>query len=99
MNWLVEPWHSGIFVRGVLGAVLAGGLCGVVGTYVVLRRMSYIGHGLSHAVFGGAVVGYVAGTPIDLLQRIEISPSSVSTIALNEYETRLLAVNNRGELI
>ena len=61
MNWLVEPWRSGIFVRGVLGAVLAGGLCGVVGTYVVLRRMSYIGHGLSHAVFGGAVVGYVAG--------------------------------------
>ena len=61
MNWLLAPWRSGIFVRGVLGAVLAGGLCGVVGTYVVLRRMSYIGHGLSHAVFGGAVVGYVAG--------------------------------------
>jgi manganese/iron transport system permease protein/iron/zinc/copper transport system permease protein len=61
MTWLVDPWRSGIFVRGVLGAVLAGGLCGVVGTYVVLRRMSYIGHGLSHAVFGGAVVGYVAG--------------------------------------
>jgi ABC-type Mn2+/Zn2+ transport system permease subunit len=28
--------------------------------YIVLRRMSYIGHGLSHSVFGGAVVGYVA---------------------------------------
>jgi manganese/iron transport system permease protein/iron/zinc/copper transport system permease protein len=61
VNWVVDPWRSPIFVRGVLGAVLAGGLCGVVGTYVVLRRMSYIGHGLSHAVFGGAVVGYVAG--------------------------------------
>src|SRR5204863_8439967 len=32
-----------------------------VGTFVVLRRMSYIGHGLSHAVFGGAVVSYVMG--------------------------------------
>ena len=61
MSWIVEPWRTGIFVRGVAGAVLAGGLCGVVGTYVVLRRMSYIGHGLSHAVFGGAVVGYIAG--------------------------------------
>ena len=33
----------------------------MVGVYVVLRRMSYIGHGMSHAVFGGAVVGYVLG--------------------------------------
>jgi manganese/iron transport system permease protein/iron/zinc/copper transport system permease protein len=30
-----------------------------VGVYVVLRRMSYIGHGLSHAVFGGAVISYL----------------------------------------
>jgi len=33
----------------------------MVGTFVVLRRMSYIGHGLSHSVFGGAVVSYVMG--------------------------------------
>jgi manganese/iron transport system permease protein/iron/zinc/copper transport system permease protein len=31
----------------------------MVGTFVVLRRMSYIGHGLSHSIFGGAVVSYV----------------------------------------
>src|SRR5439155_538221 len=36
-----------------------GALCGLVGVYVVLRRMSYIGHGLSHAIFGGAVASYV----------------------------------------
>ncbi|HWP23841.1 MAG TPA: metal ABC transporter permease, partial [Candidatus Binatia bacterium] len=32
---------------------------GFIGVYVVLRRMSYIGHGLSHAIFGGAVLSYV----------------------------------------
>src|SRR5688572_9982926 len=32
-----------------------------MGTYIVLRKMSYIGHGLSHSVFGGAVVSYVIG--------------------------------------
>jgi manganese/iron transport system permease protein/iron/zinc/copper transport system permease protein len=31
----------------------------LVGVYIVLRRMSYIGHGLSHAVFGGAVISYL----------------------------------------
>jgi manganese/iron transport system permease protein/iron/zinc/copper transport system permease protein len=36
-----------------------GALCGFIGVYVVLRRMSYIGHGLSHAIFGGAVLSYV----------------------------------------
>ena len=35
-----------------------GGLCGLVGVYVVLRGMSYIGHGLSHAVFGGAAIAF-----------------------------------------
>jgi ABC-type Mn2+/Zn2+ transport system permease subunit len=37
-------------------AMLVGMLCGVIGVYVILRGMSYIGHGLSHAIFGGAVV-------------------------------------------
>jgi manganese/iron transport system permease protein/iron/zinc/copper transport system permease protein len=42
-------------------AVLAGALCGLVGVYVVLRSMSYVGHGLSHAVFGGAAMSAVLG--------------------------------------
>jgi len=56
---LLEPFQYEFFSRGLLAAVLAGALCGLVGVYVVLRRMSYIGHGLSHSIFGGAVVGYV----------------------------------------
>ena len=40
----------------MLCALLVGMLCGVIGVYIVMRGMSYIGHGLSHAIFGGAVV-------------------------------------------
>jgi manganese/iron transport system permease protein/iron/zinc/copper transport system permease protein len=54
-----EPFQYEFFVRGLLAATLVGGLCGLIGVYIVLRRMAYIGHGLSHAVFGGAVVSYV----------------------------------------
>jgi ABC-type Mn2+/Zn2+ transport system permease subunit len=43
----------------MMAATLVGNLCGLIGVYIVLRRMAYIGHGLSHAVFGGAVVSYV----------------------------------------
>ena len=56
-----EPLQYEFFVRGLMAATLAGALCGMLGVYIVLRRMSYIGHGLSHAVFGGAVVSYVIG--------------------------------------
>src|SRR3954447_10012492 len=58
---LLEPFRYEFFVRGIVAATMVGGLCGLVGVYIVLRRMSYIGHGLSHAVFGGAVASYVLG--------------------------------------
>jgi ABC-type Mn2+/Zn2+ transport system permease subunit len=56
-----EPFRFEFFRSGLLVATVAGALCGLVGTFVVLRRMSYIGHGLSHAVFGGAAVAAVVG--------------------------------------
>ncbi len=61
MNTLLEPFHYAFFRHGILVAVIACALCGLVGTYVVLRGMSYIGHGLSHAIFGGAVASYALG--------------------------------------
>jgi manganese/iron transport system permease protein/iron/zinc/copper transport system permease protein len=59
MSTLLEPFRHEFFVNGLVVATLAGALCGLVGVYVVLRGMSYIGHGLSHAIFGGAVASYV----------------------------------------
>lgn len=59
ISTLTEPFKYDFFNKAMVAAVLVGGLCGVIGVYVVLRRMSYIGHGLSHSIFGGAVVSYV----------------------------------------
>jgi ABC-type Mn2+/Zn2+ transport system permease subunit len=59
MSTLLEPFQYAFFRHGLAVATLAGGLCGLVGVYVVLRGMSYIGHGLSHAIFGGAVASFV----------------------------------------
>jgi ABC-type Mn2+/Zn2+ transport system permease subunit len=57
--FLLAPFEYEFFRNGFIAAVLIGALCGFIGVYVVLRRMSYIGHGLSHAIFGGAVLSYV----------------------------------------
>ncbi len=56
---MLDPFGYEFFVRGIVATTLAGGLCGLMGVYIVLRRMAYIGHGMAHAVFGGAVVSYV----------------------------------------
>ncbi len=60
MTVLVDPFQFEFFRNGLIAATLVGGLCGLLGVFIVLRRMSYVGHGLSHAAFGGAVVSYVA---------------------------------------
>ena len=59
LETLLEPFEYPFILRGMAAAILAGALCGGIGVYVVLKRMAYIGHGLAHAVLGGAVVSYV----------------------------------------
>ncbi len=60
MEILTEPFSYAFFARGVAASAIAGGLCALLGVFIILRGMAYIGHGLSHAIFGGAVVSYVA---------------------------------------
>jgi ABC-type Mn2+/Zn2+ transport system permease subunit len=68
MSWdeLARPFEFEFFRNGLLVATLAGALCGLIGVYVVLRGMSYIGHGLSHAIFGGFAASTVAGLNVFL---------------------------------
>lgn len=61
LETLLEPFAYDFFVKAVVVATLAGALCGLVGVYVILRGMSYIGHGLSHAIFGGFAASSVIG--------------------------------------
>ena len=58
IDFLLEPVGYEFFRNGLLAALMVGVSCGLIGTYVILRGMSYVGHGLSHAAFGGAVVGF-----------------------------------------
>ena len=61
MGELLAPFQFEFFRNGLIVATFAGALCGLVGVYVVLKGMSYIGHGLSHAIFGGYAASALLG--------------------------------------
>jgi ABC-type Mn2+/Zn2+ transport system permease subunit len=47
--------------RAFVAALAVGLLCSVMGTYVVLRKLSFIGDGIAHASFAGIVIAYIRG--------------------------------------
>lgn len=60
---LLEPLQSGFMQRAMIAAVLVGAICAVIGTYVVLRGMAFLGDALSHAILPGVAVGYLIHGP------------------------------------
>jgi ABC-type Mn2+/Zn2+ transport system permease subunit len=61
MHYLTDPLAYAFIRHALIVCTFAGGLCGLLGVYVTLKGMSYIGHGLSHAIFGGAAISAAVG--------------------------------------
>jgi manganese/iron transport system permease protein len=61
MEFLLEPLALGFFVRALVAATLVGVVCAVVGTFVVLRGLAFIGDAISHAAFPGLVIAHLLG--------------------------------------
>ena len=59
ITWLVAPLTYGFMQRGMLVAVLVGVACAVVGCYVVLRSMAFIGDAMAHSILPGVAVAYL----------------------------------------
>lgn len=59
INWLLEPMAYGFMQRGLLASIMVGVLCAVIGCYVVLRSMAFMGDALAHAILPGIAVAYL----------------------------------------
>lgn len=66
MTALTEPLAYEFFVRALVASVLVGLVCAVIGTYMVLRGLAFMGDALSHAAFPGLVAAYLLGAPFYL---------------------------------
>ncbi len=60
-SWISEPLRYGFLQRGLIAAILVGILCAVIGTFVVLKGLAFIGDALSHIAFTGIVVAFLGG--------------------------------------
>ena len=58
-TWLIEPLQYAFMLRGLLAVIMVGIVCAVVGSFVVLRGMAFLGDALAHAILPGVAIGYL----------------------------------------
>lgn len=56
---LITPLTYGFMQRGLLAALMVGVICAIVGCYVVLRSMAFLGDAMAHAILPGIAVAYI----------------------------------------
>ena len=61
LDALLTPFHLDFMLRGFIAALIVGVLCASIGTFVILRKLSFIGDGIAHASFAGIVIAYIQG--------------------------------------
>jgi len=62
--FITEPMAYGFMQRGLIAAILVGVVSAVMGTFVVLKGLAFIGDAVSHAAFPGLVIAYMVGAPL-----------------------------------
>jgi manganese/iron transport system permease protein len=63
-QWLVEPFRYEFMLRGLWASLIVGVVCPVLGTYVVLRGMAFLGDALAHIILPGVVIAFMIGWPL-----------------------------------
>ena len=61
IDFLWLPFTYGFMQRGFAAAVIVGALCALVGCYVVLRSMAFMGDAMAHAILPGIAIAYLLG--------------------------------------
>ncbi|TET43699.1 metal ABC transporter permease [candidate division TA06 bacterium] len=85
---VIDALSMGFMQRAFAAGILIAVLCGVFSTFVVLKRLSFIGVGISHSAFGGVSLGYFLG----------INPTLSAVIFSAGVALLIGFINRRGKL-
>lgn len=64
MSFFLDPLNFEFFQRALVAALLVGVLCPIIGSYVVLRGMAFLGDALAHIILPGVVIAFLLGIPL-----------------------------------
>lgn len=65
-GWLIDPFRTSFMMSALLAALMAVVATSLVGTWVVLRGMSFLGDALAHGVLPGIAIAYILHTSLTL---------------------------------
>ncbi|MGX9347848.1 zinc ABC transporter permease AztB [Microbacterium sp. KNMS] len=63
-SWLLDPLSAAFVLRALTGGVLVALICGIVGTWVVIRGMAFLGEAIGHGMLPGVAIATVLGLPV-----------------------------------
>ena len=83
MDWLFDPFGLDFMRRGLVAGILAAVTCSLVGIWVILRGLSFMGDALAHGIVPGIAVAVVAGFDVSLgaLAGAAITVGGVSVVS------------------
>ncbi|GHD05590.1 zinc ABC transporter permease AztB [Zhihengliuella salsuginis] len=87
-TWLSDPFSSSFMANALLGGSLVATICGIVGTWVVVRGMAFLGEAIGHGMLPGVALATVLGLPAMLGGALSAAAMS-ATIGLLQRRGRL----------
>ncbi|GLJ60802.1 MULTISPECIES: zinc ABC transporter permease AztB [Microbacterium] len=87
-SWLLDPLSTAFVLRALTGGVLVALICGIVGTWVVIRGMAFLGEAIGHGMLPGVAIATVLGLPV-------LIGGAVSAVAMS---AAIGALQRRGRL-
>lgn len=88
MSWLIDPLTTAFVLRALGGGALVAVICGIVGTWVVIRGMAFLGEAIGHGMLPGVALATVLGLPA-------LAGAAVSAVAMS---AAIGALQRRGRL-
>ena len=86
MAVLLEPFQYDFMLRSFAAAIMVGIVCSVIGTYMVVRSMAFLGDALAHAVLPGVAVAYIFGGNITFGAMIASIVVAIGISVLSDQE-------------
>ena len=84
MDWLTEPFAPSFMQRALLAGALVAAQCALIGVWIVLRRLNFLGDALAHGVVPGVAIAFLLGVDITIGAAVAAAVVVVGVTAVRE---------------